>query len=163
MKDAGSTERADVEVVIGSSMWALEVMVPCPAAATWAHAAHQPLGVANAAAAAKEAEYAFLVNRGVSVSAIVVDTSGGIAQKSLRFLSQAVRDCAHQVSEWGPRVEAAVVRLQFGMITGLQQCFAEQIRVTRRRAMAPPPAPMPIVTAATTQAATRAFRLSAVK
>jgi hypothetical protein len=156
--DDNSNERADVEVVIGSSHWALEVMVPCPAAARWAAAAQQPAGVANAAAAAKEAEYEFLSARGVSVAAIVVDTAGGIAANTLSFLSHAIRSCA-PTNEWGPRLEAAVVRLQFGMVAGLQQTFAEQVRATRRRGAAPAAPLMPIVTTASALSASREARV----
>jgi hypothetical protein len=157
--DVGSNERPDIDVAVGNVMWALEVMTPCPAAARWAAHSGTPQGVANAACAAKERDYEFLRSRGVSVAGIVVDTCGGIAENTLKFLAQVVRDQTPEIGEWAARVEAAVVRLQFGMITGLQTAVFDQIRQTEvwadGRAL---PQLLPLVGPATADCAARDLR-----
>ena len=99
-------------------MHLLEVMVPCPAADRWASAALTPLGVANAACAAKESDYAHLSRHGYVVTGIVVDTCGGVAGPTLKWLGEVVRKHA-PAQEWAARVEATVVRLQFASIAGM--------------------------------------------
>jgi hypothetical protein len=157
MTDIGSTERPDVEVAIGNKMWALEVMTPCPAAAKWAEYSSTPQGVANAACASKEGDYEFLRNRGIGVAGVVIDTCGGVAESTLKFLAQTVRDQTPEVGEWAARVEAAVIRLQFGMITGLQAAVFDQIRQTELKAGTQPPL-LPLCGPATVDCATREAR-----
>ena len=102
----------------------------------------------------KEKEYEFLRRRGFGVAGIVVDTCGGVAESTIKFLAQAVRDHTPEVGEWAARIEAAIVHLQFGMIGGMQAAVADQIR--RAEVQPEPPRLLwPIVGAGTKDCAAR--------
>ncbi|MEK6617481.1 MAG: hypothetical protein AABY90_02185 [Nitrospirota bacterium] len=134
-REEHGTERGDVEVTIdgqgGAKTFVLELMVPSPNAATWRAASGN---VPNVACLKKEGEYAWVrESSDRAVVGVVVDTHGGVGDRTVEFLSHVLQQTTVR-REQGPRIEAAVVRLQLAVVKGLNETFeANRQDLARRR------------------------------
>jgi hypothetical protein len=120
---AGQSERGDVEVRVdghgGAKNFVLELMVPSPTSAAWKAEAD----AVNRACAKKEAEYEYIQRKYGSVPVgIIVDTHGGIADRTVAFLSHVIQQTAAR-HEQGVRLETAALRLQLAVVNGLFEGF----------------------------------------
>ena len=154
-------ERGDVEVIVdgrgGAKTFILELMVPSPNAATWRAAVGN---VPNTACLKKEAEYAWVrENTNRSVVGIVVDTHGGVGDRTVEFLAHVLQQTMTR-REQGPRIEAAIVRLQLAVVKGLFETFEANRHDMARK---PPPATplLPRTTPQSIDAARRQYAATA--
>jgi hypothetical protein len=149
------TERGDIEVIVdgrgGAKTFVLELMVPSPNAATWRAAVGN---VPNTACLKKEAEYAW-VRESTSrcVVGIVVDTHGGVGGRTVEFLAHVLQQTMAR-REQGPRIEAAIVRLQLAVVNGLFETF----EMNRRDMSHRPPTATPLLPRATPRSVDAAQR-----
>ena len=82
----------------------------------------------------KEGEYAWVrESSDRAVVGVVVDTHGGVGDRTVEFLSHVLQQTTVR-REQGPRIEAAVVRLQLAVVKGLNETFeANRQDLARRR------------------------------
>lgn len=161
---AGMSERADVEVRVegpgGGKNFLLELNVPSPTAKAWRQATAAG-SVANRACIKKEAEYQYAQQTmGYVAVGIVVDTHGGVADRTIAFVSHVLQQTSAR-HEQGPRLEAAIIRFQLAVMRGLFEVFELSRRDLSMRS-ATPATLLPRVGATTMDAARREFAASNV-
>jgi len=99
-------------------------------------------------------DYTALERRGFNVCGIVIDTCGGIADKTVEFLRHVLNETA-PLQERAPLLEAAITRLQFATIRGLSETFERSRQEVMMRCA--PPTSAPRVTPGLVDAAVRRY------